>query len=195
AGSGNDVVFVEPGFVYVDGGTGVDWVELPGWGNDYTYDAAGNEWYFDGNGVALTATNVERIGFDNGVLALDLDGVAGQAYRMYQAAFARDPDPAGLTWWIEAMDAGMSLYQAAVGFVHSAEFRDTYGPNPSNTVLVGELYYNILGRPGDDFEIDYWARELDTGARDRAEVLAGFSESRENIMGVAPEIEHGIWYV
>jgi len=29
----------------------------------------------------------------------------------------------------------------------------------------------------------------------RAEVLAGFSESAENIAGVAPAIADGIWYV
>jgi hypothetical protein len=33
-------------------------------------------------------------------VALDVDGAAGQAYRLYQAAFDRAPDKNGLGYWI-----------------------------------------------------------------------------------------------
>ena len=34
-------------------------------------------------------------------LALDINGTAGQVYRLYQAAFDRKPDLVGLGYWIE----------------------------------------------------------------------------------------------
>lgn len=129
-----------------------------------------------------------------GTLALDFDGTAGQAYRIYQAAFDRTPDTAGLSHWIKALDNGMTLQTAANGFVSSAEFQALYGPNISDEAFVGQLYQNVLGRAGEQAGIDYWGGRMAAGVS-RAEVLAGFSESAENIAGVAPAIADGIWYV
>ena len=36
--------------------------------------------------------NVERLDFSDAHLAFDVDGNAGQIYRLYKAAFARTPD-------------------------------------------------------------------------------------------------------
>ena len=129
-----------------------------------------------------------------GTLALDIEGNAGQAYRIYQAAFDRTPDTAGLSHWIKAMDAGATLDDVAAGFMSSAEFIGLYGVDPSNHEFVDRLYDNVLGREGDSGGIAYWVGQLEAGYS-RAHLLAGFAESTENVAGVAPAIADGIWYV
>ena len=126
--------------------------------------------------------------------AFDVDAGenAGSAYRVYQAAFARTPDNGGLKYWIGQVDAGTSLIDVAKGFIASAEFQSIYGANPSNADFVSKLYQNVLGREGEAGGLAFWVGELDSGARDKATVLAGFSESSENIAGVAATIADGI---
>ncbi|WP_436001158.1 DUF4214 domain-containing protein, partial [Rhizobium sp. LjRoot30] len=138
-------------------------------------------------------SNIERVRFADGTLAFDTDGNAGQAYRIYQAAFDRTPDAAGLTFWVKTLDAGKGLLGAADGFVTSTEFQTLYGTNISNQAFVEQLYQNVLGRAGEEAGIDFWTDRMTNGVS-RAEVLAGFSESAENIAGVAPAIADGIWY-
>lgn len=137
--------------------------------------------------------NVERLEFADGNLAFDTDGIAGQSYRIYQAAFDRTPDIAGLSFWIDAMDAGTALIDVASGFVASSEFQSVYGVNPTNSDFVTRLYLNVLGRDGETAGIDYWEGQLDAGVS-KAQVLVGFSESAENVTGVAAAIADGIWY-
>ncbi|CAN7628133.1 DUF4214 domain-containing protein [Rhizobium sp. LjRoot30] len=141
----------------------------------------------------LTLHSVERVDLLQGTLAFDIDGVAGQAYRIYQAAFDRAPDSAGLSYWINSMDGGTKLIDVASGFVGSQEFNSIYGANSTDTDFVGRLYLNVLGREGETAGIAYWTGELQHGTA-RAQVLAGFSESQENVIGVAPVISEGIWY-
>ena len=160
---------------------------------DVTYDAATGRITIHGPGWDFDNVGIDRLQFQNGTLAFDFDGTAGESYRIYQAAFDRTPDNAGLSYWIQSMDAGKSLLEVAAGFVASAEFAAVYGANSSNESFVSKLYENVLGRAGEAAGISYWQGELDGGAS-RAAVLAGFSESGENITGVAPAIADGIWY-
>lgn len=144
-------------------------------------------------GFQFSSAGIERLEFQDGVLALDLDGIAGQAYRIYQAAFDRDPDIAGLSYWIKSMDGGESLLEVATGFLNSVEFAAVYGSDASNETFIAKLYENILGREGEAAGLDYWEQQLTSGWN-RAQVLASFSESGENVTGVAPAIADGIWY-
>lgn len=141
---------------------------------------------------ADTLISIERVRFDDGALALDTDGIAGQAYRIYQAAFDRTPDGAGLSYWIKAMDDGVSLIDVATGFVGSQEFANVYGASPTNEVFVEKLYENVLGRAGEAGGVSFWVSQLNQG-KSQAQVLADFSESPENVQGVAPVIADGIW--
>jgi hypothetical protein len=138
--------------------------------------------------------DVERLVFADGTLALDIDGVAGQAYRLYQAAFARTPDEGGLGYWIDQLDAGRSLHEAGDGFIGSAEFRALYSAVSGSDGFVARLYDNILGRAGEAEGIRFWADALDSGQSDKATILIGFSESAENRAGLATVLDDGIWY-
>lgn len=140
---------------------------------------------------ADTLTNIERLQFADKTLALDITGNAGQAYRLYQAAFNRTPDGGGLKYWIEQMDTGTTLEQVAVGFINSAEFKALYGENPSNEDFVTKLYSNVLHRAPDAGGKAYWVEQLNKGTS-KAAVLASFSESPENQAGVLNAIMYGI---
>lgn len=144
------------------------------------------------NGGTTVLSNVERLKFSDQNVALDIHGNAGEAYRLYQAAFNRTPDKAGVGYWIDALDKGQTLKSVADGFIHSAEFASLYGANPSDTQYVDALYANVLHRAPDAAGYDYWLHTL--AVAPRTEVLVNFSESAENQAQVIGAIENGIAY-
>ncbi len=139
-------------------------------------------------------SGVERLKFDDGALAFDITGNAGQVYRLYQAAFDRTPDVPGLSDWLRGMDAGLSLQKVATGFIGSAEFQGLYGASPTNAQFIELLYTNVLNRVPDPAGYDYWSDKMDNGLT-RELVLIGFSESQENQDVVLPAIQGGISYL
>lgn len=144
---------------------------------------------------AITLTNVERINFSDGIVAMDINGNAGQAYRLYQAAFNRTPDQPGLGYWIGQMDSGAeNLNHVAAGFVNSAEFKRMYGDNVSDNTYLTALYSNVLHRAPDQAGFDYWNERIHAGMT-RPDILASFSESTENQAQVIGVIQDGIKYI
>ncbi|MBK6999788.1 MAG: DUF1566 domain-containing protein [Rhodoferax sp.] len=139
-----------------------------------------------------TLSNVERLRFGDETLALDISGNAGQAYRLYQAAFDRKPDNDGLKYWIGHLDAGIGLQEVAARFIDSDEFRRLYGTNPSHADFLTRLYNNVLHSTPDAGGYAWWLDQLNTGAHTRTTVLMGFSESPENQASVLGVILNGI---
>jgi hypothetical protein len=137
--------------------------------------------------------DIERLIFRDAAYALDIDGVGGQAYRLYQAAFNRTPDEAGLGYWIAAMDHGVSLQQAAKDFIASTEFSNRYGSAPNDDTFLTLLYNNVLHRAPDAAGKDYWLGAMHDGVS-RAGVLASFSESAENQAALIGKIGNGFEY-
>jgi len=136
--------------------------------------------------------HIERLHFPDKTVALDINGTAGQAYRIYQAAFDRTPDNDGLKYWIGAMDSGVSLATVSSGFIGSAEFQKLYGTSPSNELFVTKLYDNVLHRTPDPDGYNYWVSLLNSGGIDKINTLVNFSESNENQAGVIGVIQNGI---
>jgi serralysin len=139
-----------------------------------------------------TVTNVERLQFIDKTVALDINATAGQAYRIYQAAFNRTPDNGGLKYWIGVMDSGVPLTSVSGGFIASAEFQKLYGTNPTNELFVTKLYDNVLHRAPDTGGYNYWVGLLNSGGIDKINTLVNFSESNENQTGVIGVIQNGI---
>ncbi|UOD50710.1 DUF4214 domain-containing protein [Orrella daihaiensis] len=181
----------------IDGGLGTDTLVVLGRSSQYDVDLAGGRPVsihgLDGMSGTDTLVSVERIKFYDTTVAFDTDGVAGQAYRIYKAAFDRAPDLTGLGYWIKAIDAGATLDSVAAGFVGSSEFQTTYGNNINNTDFITLLYANVLDRTPDDSGFDYWLTRMSEGMT-REQVLANFSESGENKANVAELIADGIQY-
>lgn len=132
----------------------------------------------------------QTLRFTDSSLRMDVDGTAGKIYRLYQAAFNREPDSGGLAMWINAADQGWTMDAIAQEFINSAEFKKMYGEKPGNTELVKKIYQNVLHRDGDPGGITFWTNVLQNTKL--STVLLGFSESRENQDGVAARIASGI---
>ncbi|QEI04914.1 DUF4214 domain-containing protein [Pigmentiphaga aceris] len=136
---------------------------------------------------------VERFRFDDITIATDINGNAGKAYRLYEAAFDRAPDAKGLGFWINGLDHNISLLSVANSFLASPEFKSRYGDDMTQRDYVTALYQNVLNRAPDQAGSDFWVNALNSGSS-RAQVLVNFSESIENQQGVIGAIQNGIQY-
>ncbi len=177
-------------------------------GSGYTFETSGNyelyslrneggPWYLTSSSYGTDTLNgFKRIEFNNGTLALDIDAgeTAGQAYRLYQAAFARTPDMPGVAYHMNDMENnGLSIQQIASNFMASPEFKTQYGENLSDDAYINALYQNVLGRGASDDEVEYYQDHFDRGIWDRPQVMINFAESPENLALVGPDITSGIW--
>lgn len=195
---GNDTFIPGGGNDYVDGGAGQDFVIEPGARSGFTVS-------WSSSGVTVTDNagtqgtdlirNVERILFNDGAVAYDVDGNAGKVCRLYQAAFARAPDEGGFGFWINAIDKGVPMLSIASGFVNSAEFKSLYGTNPSNADLLTHYYQNVLHRTPDQDGYNWWLNVLDKGLATPTQVLMDFSESPENQANLVGILQHGMQYI
>lgn len=177
---------------YIDGGGGTDTAVFLGRLSEYEYRLDGGTIQTRGADGLDTLVNVERLQFDDFGLAFDLQGAAGQAYRLYQAALDRTPDRPGLGYQMNELDEGLGLLALARNFIASPEFQGRYGAL-SNTQFVTQLYANVLDRAPDSAGLQYHTGLLAAG-HSRAEVLVGFSESPENQANVIGQIANGIVY-
>jgi hypothetical protein len=193
---GDDRIFGLAGNDTIDGGSGFDTVVWKGALADYqvTRNGATYTVIHLTDGSVDTVTNVERLSFDDKLVAADVtpDSPGGEIFRLYRAAFDRAPDVHGLRYWTAAMEQGTTLDALADDFVKSSEFQSRYGAGLSNHDLVAKFYENVLHRAADQAGLDFWTGALDSHAATSAQVLAAISESRENIDGTAALIGNGL---
>lgn len=182
----------------IEGGAGVDTAVFRGALGEYGLqeDSAGVRTVIDGvtgrDGIDVLVS-VERLQFSDVSVAYDVAGTAGQAYRLYQAAFNRAPDIGGLGHQMRAMDEGLSLVDVARNFIESPEFVRTYG-ELNNSQFVIQLYANVLHRAPDPEGYLFHLGNLDSGVASRAVVLVGFSESNENKLALIGVMQDGMLY-
>jgi hypothetical protein len=194
-GNGNDRIYSGAGNHVIDGGAGVDTIQFAGVRADTNFSKSATSYAIKaGNSGVDIIRNAERFEWTDKGQAYDIAGVAGMAYRIYYAAFDRKPDIAGLSYWMHAMDAGLTLNNVAAGFVASAEFKSLYGENPSDAAFLARLYQNVLHREYDQAGFDFWIAAMNAGTT-RPAVLAFFSESAENQAQVIGAIQAGIDYL
>ncbi|MEC4718283.1 DUF4214 domain-containing protein [Noviherbaspirillum sp. CPCC 100848] len=108
-----------------------------------------------------------------------------QVYRLYKAAFNREPDPAGHAYWVGLMHNGMSLYDVAWNFIASEEFKQRYGSGLTTAQYINQLYANVLDRLPDREGFTYWFSILSNRILDHHQVLVQFSESAENVVNTS----------
>ena len=186
-----DILYGAVGNDYLDGGAGMDTVR-------YSHAKAGHTVFKTGDGIVLMGPggvehlrNIERLDFQDRSVVFNTEGHAAIAYRVYQAAFDRKPDAAGLGYWVAQLDKGVSLQAVADGFIHSPEFALRYGQASSDAAFVDGLYRNVLHRAGEAAGVKFWTGALAAGIA-RADVLAAFSEGQENQAQVIGAIQNGI---
>ena len=166
---------------------------------------------FDGSfatALALPGTGAlqgqtTRLAISEGVIGA---GLAPEAVRtvahLYEAALDRDGaiDAAGLNFWVDAREAGLSQRDLASAFLAAPEFEAAFGPVDSRPLaeLVETLFENVLDRSADPDGLAFWqARAAEPDATAEA-LLIAFAASAENAAG-SPEIADlvevapGIW--
>jgi 2',3'-cyclic-nucleotide 2'-phosphodiesterase (5'-nucleotidase family) len=115
---------------------------------------------------------------DDAVLNGDVDALL----RLYDAAFDRDADGAGLGYWLDQQKT-LDIVQIADAFVDSAEFQQLHG-ELEHAAFVDLMYANVLEREADAAGRQYWLDQLAEGDTLGA-VMVGFIESPEILMLVA----------
>jgi hypothetical protein len=163
---------------------------------NYTVSHNGSTWTVTHAGTdgTDTLTNAERLRFSDTKLAIDVEGNGGQAYRLYKAAFDREPDTPGLGYQMNELDKGFSLSQVAAAFIASPEFQQKYGAAVDDTAFITLLYRNVLDREPEAAGLQFHLNELAAGET-RADLLTHFSESPENKANVLGLIDNGMVYV
>jgi hypothetical protein len=178
----------------LDGGMGLDTLAIHGARSQFTITHTSTGFtIFNATMGSQWVTNVERLMFTDGMVALDINGDGGMAYRLYQAAFNRAPDLGGLGYQMTALDNGLGIAQVAANFIASPEFAATYG-SLNNTQFVTQLYQNVLHRAPDSGGLAYHVNNLEHNGYARADVLVGFSESPENKAALIGAIQDGMNY-
>lgn len=195
-GGGNDRITGSAGSDAITGGAGLDRVTYAGSRSGFVFASAGGDisTVAKAGGGSDTLTGVERIYFGDGsAVALDIDGAAGQTYRLYQAAFDRKPDVGGFGYWLYNTDNGVSVDAVAAAFMTSSEFITLYGAAPTAQEFVSRLYNNVLHRAPEQGGYDFWVNAVASGFS-RSAVLVMFAESAENQAQVIGSIQQGMDY-
>jgi hypothetical protein len=97
-----------------------------------------------------------------------------QVLALYIAYYDRAPDAAGLQYWENQAQAGMTLNQISAGFAAHPRFAQEYG-GLNETQIAAKIYQNVLHRAGDTAGIAYWANEIK--AKPLSEVVVSFVAS------------------
>jgi len=111
------------------------------------------------------------------VSSSEADSKVSTVIRLYRAYFLRNPDHAGLEYWIKHRLSGWSLKQISDQFVGTPEFVHRYG-SLSTAGYVDLVYRNVLGRAADSPGRSYWVGQIGSGTS-RGQVMAKFSDSSE----------------
>ena len=98
--------------------------------------------------------------------------------RLYDAAFDRGADGAGLGYWANQLDELDSI-MIANRFIDSQEFTQLHG-ELDQSGFVDLMYTNILQREADTAGKTYWVEQLAAGV-DQGAVMVGIAESDESL--------------
>jgi hypothetical protein len=173
--------------VTVDGLAGIDTVVLPQASSSYTLAATTTGFTLSGRDgqAAYTLTNIERIQFGDGRVALDLGptGHAAQAVKVLGAVFG--PSSVGNTAYVgialRYLDNGMS-YTDLMGLALGVALPGA----PSDSAVVGLLYKNVIGSAPTQAQaqpyVDMLASHAETSAR--LGVMAADTPNNESNVGL-----------
>ena len=88
---------------------------------------------------------------------------------IYEALLQRTPDPMGLNYWVEQLQAGLSREEIALQIATSAEH---------DAIVVGNDFSNYLQRSASAADIAYWVAQMQQGTTDE-DIVASFIASPE----------------
>jgi Ca2+-binding RTX toxin-like protein len=192
----NDTLKGQPGTDFFDGGLGLDTVVYSGPIERYTINKSGNRYVVSeptGSDDTDYLSNIERLQFSNGKLALDLDGNAGDAARLIGTllgpSYVKDKALAGLVIGlldqdysseaIASMGLGTSMYLGLAG-------------SGSNEAFVKHVFKNVVGRPPQEAELQTYVGMLSSGTSQAAlAVMAAETEFTAEKIGLTGLVLNG----
>lgn len=105
------------------------------------------------------------------------DDFAG-LYRLYQGIFMRDPDTAGVNWWLNQTTQGKTLVDVAQAFLSTLGESNRFATSTDNSQFVDTLYQQLFNRTADSGGKAYWVNALNHGMSEAA-VIVNFTQSTE----------------
>ena len=185
----NDTLKGQPGTDFFDGGLGLDTVVYSGPIDRYTINKSGNRYVVSeptGSDDTDYLSNIERLQFSNGKLALDLDGNAGDAARLIGTllgpSYVKDKALAGLV--IGLLDQNYSSEAIASMGLGTSMYLGLAGSG-SNEAFVKHVFKNVVGRPPQEAELQTYVGMLSSGTSQAAlAVMAADTEFTAGQIGL-----------
>ena len=192
----NDTIKGQPGTDFFDGGLGIDTVVYSGPQERYSITKSGNRYVVSeptGSDDTDYLSNIERIQFSNGKVALDLGGNAGQAARLIGAllgpSFIKDKALAGVV--IGLVDQDYSIENIANLGLNTSFYLALAG-STKNEDFVNHVFRNVVGRPPEANEQKTYVDMLYAGTSQAAlAVMAAGTEFTASQIGLTGLTSHG----
>lgn len=194
----NDTIKGTPGIDFFDGGLGLDTVVYSGPQERYTINKTGNRYVVSeptGSDDTDYLSNIERLQFSNGKVALDVEnGNAGEAAKLIGAllgpTYVKDKALAGIV--INLLDQKYSSETIANLGLATPMYLSMAGSG-SNTDFVKQVFTNVVGRAPTLSESSTYVNMLDSGTSQSALALMAahtdLNAARINLVGL---IQHGL---
>ena len=192
----NDTIKGQPGTDFFDGGLGIDTVVYNGPQERYSITKSGNRYVVSeptGSDDTDYLSNIERIQFSNGKVALDLGGNAGQAARLIGAllgpSFIKDKALAGVV--IGLIDQDYSIESIANLGLNTSFYLALAG-STKHEDFVNHVFRNVVGRPPEANEQKTYVDILNAGTSQAAlAVMAAGTEFTASQIGLTGLTSHG----
>ena len=192
----NDTLKGQPGTDFFDGGLGIDTVVYSGPQERYSITKSGNRYVVSeptGSDDTDYLSNIERLQFSNGKVALDLGGNAGQAARLIGAllgpSFIKDKALAGVV--IGLVDQDYSI-ESIANLGLNTSFYLTLAGSTKNEDFVNHVFRNVVGRPPEVNEQKTYVDMLNAGTSQAAlAVMAAGTEFTASQIGLTGLTSHG----
>ena len=192
----NDTIKGQPGTDFFDGGLGIDTVVYSGPQERYSITKSGNRYVVSeptGSDDTDYLSNIERLQFSNGKVALDLGGNAGQAARLIGAllgpSFIKDKALAGVV--IGLVDQDYSIESIANLGLNTSFYLALAG-STKNEDFVNHVFRNVVGRTPEVNEQKTYVDMLNAGTSQAAlAVMAAGTEFTASQIGLTGLTSHG----
>ena len=192
----NDTIKGQPGTDFFDGGLGIDTVVYNGPQERYSITKSGNRYVVSeptGSDDTDYLSNIERIQFSNGKVALDLGGNAGQAARLIGAllgpSFIKDKALAGVV--LGLIDQDYSIESIANLGLNTSFYLALAG-STKHEDFVNHVFRNVVGRPPEAIEQKTYVDMLNAGTSQAAlAVMAAGTEFTASQIGLTGLTSHG----
>lgn len=179
--AGNDNFVAGSTMISFDGLAGVDSVSFAKPRASYAVAHTATGWTVGDGPVTDTLTNIERLHFSDGALALDVDGHAGQTAKILGAVF-------GASAVANQGYAGIGLHELDAGMDYAALMQlalDTrLGPQASHAAVVNLLYTNVVGSAPSAADAAPFLAMLDSGGTTTAALAVMAADTSLNLQHI-----------